>query len=67
MSDKKDMTMEEAYEALKSLIGRMEGEDLPLEDSFGLFEEGLSLVNLCNEKLDTIEKKIMILEEENEK
>ena len=63
MEEKKEMTMEEAFAALKELLGRMESEELSLEENFRLYEEGLRLVKLCSEKLDTIEKKIIVLEE----
>ena len=59
----KDMTMEEAFDALKELLEKMESDELSLEESFGLYEQGLALVKTCNEKLDAIEKKIIVLEE----
>lgn len=66
MEEKKEMTMEEAFAALKEVLGKMEAEDLSLEENFRLYEEGLGLVKLCNDKLDTIEKKIIVLEEGNQ-
>ena len=65
MAENKEMTMEEAFSALKELLAKMESEELSLEENFRLYEEGLSLVKLCSEKLDTIEKKIIVLEEES--
>ena len=62
MSDK-NMTMEEAFDKLSSLLGQMEGEEHTLEETFQLYGEGLQLVRYCNEKIDAIEKKLVILEE----
>ena len=42
----------------------MEEEDISLEESFQLYKEGMEMLKLCNEKIDTIEKKMMILDEE---
>ena len=67
--EKKELTMDEAYQKLQAVLEKMESEDLGLEESFKLYEEGLGLVKLCSAKLDEIEKKMIILEnrtEENE-
>lgn len=57
-----EKTMEESFEELKALLDKMESEDLTLEENFKLYEEGLKLVKTCNEKLDKIEKQIIVLE-----
>jgi exodeoxyribonuclease VII small subunit len=31
---------------------------VPLEESFGLYEQGMKLVKYCNEKIDRVEKKV---------
>lgn len=66
MSEIEKMTMEEAFLKLKSILDKMEAGELSLEENFALYEEGLKLVKYCGEKLDTIEKKITILEESGE-
>ena len=58
-----EMTMEEAFESLKSLLDKMESEDHTLEENFAMYEQGLRLVKTCGAKLDDIEKKIIVLEE----
>ena len=67
--EKKEMTMDEAFQQLQAVLEKMESGELGLEESFKLYEEGLGLVKLCSSKLDEIEKKMIILEnrtEENE-
>lgn len=66
MAEKNEMSMQEAFDALNELLAKMDNEDLSLEENFNLYEEGLKLVKICNEKLDAIEKKIIILEEKND-
>jgi exodeoxyribonuclease VII small subunit len=45
----------------KSIVSKLEGGDLDLEESIKLFEEGIRLSNSCSQKLDEAEKKIEIL------
>lgn len=60
MSDK-EKTLEEAFTELETAITRLEKEDISLEDSFKTFEEGMKLVQLCNEKIEKIEKEVLVL------
>ncbi len=57
--------MEQAFDALQELLDKMDGEELPLEESFKLYEQGLKLVRACHDKLDTIEKQLIVLEEQD--
>ncbi len=50
-----EMTLEEAFEELDGLIEKMETSDLPLEETFGLYKKGLSLVEFCNKKIEKVE------------
>ena len=65
MTDK-EMTMEEAFDKLNGLLGDMEQNEHTLEETFLLYGEGVELVKLCHEKIDAIEKKLVILEENGE-
>lgn len=40
---------------------KLEKGDGSLEDAFADYEEGMKLVKSCNEKIETIEKKILVL------
>ncbi|MBQ9765717.1 MAG: exodeoxyribonuclease VII small subunit [Lachnospiraceae bacterium] len=60
-----ELTIEQAFDKLEKLIEHMETE-IPLEESFDLYKEGVELIKMCNDKLDKVEKKIMILEENGE-
>ncbi len=55
----KEMTLESAFEALDTLLGRMEDKDLPLEEAFLLYQEGTKLVAFCNASIDKVEKQII--------
>lgn len=59
--NKMDIPYEQAALELESVVKLLEGGDLTLEDSIKMFERGIGLVRLCNNKLDEIEKRISIL------
>ena len=61
--EQKERTMEEAFDRLNELLGQMEKEEHSLEETFRLYQEGLGLVKYCSNKIDTIEKQLVILEE----
>lgn len=62
--DKK--TLEEMFLDLDQVMESLQAEDVTLEDSFALYHRGMELLKLCNDKIDTVEKKMMILDEEGE-
>lgn len=59
----KNIKFEEAIEKLDVIVSKLESGSVPLEDSLSLFEEGVALIKLCNEKLDMAEQKVRILTE----
>ena len=62
----KPSTFEEAMERLDAITMRMEQEDLPLEEMMALYKEGLALQKYCVKVLDTTEKEITILQQDEE-
>jgi exodeoxyribonuclease VII small subunit len=52
---------EDTFKKLEAIVNKLEGGDLPLEDSVKLFEEGMRLSHLCSEKLAEIQKRVEIL------
>lgn len=59
-------TLEELFVQLEDAIRKMEKEDISLEDSFGLYHKGMDMLKLCNEKIDKVEKKMLVLDEEGD-
>ena len=71
--DKLIQAMEEPEESLEELFAKLdqvakelESGDTSLEESFGLYQKGMEMLKLCNEKIDTVEKKVQVLEENGE-
>ncbi len=59
-----NLSLEEAFEKLEESLAKMEESEVTLEDSFKLYEEGVGLIRLCNEKIDKVEKQMITLTEE---
>ena len=57
----KAQTLEQSFEKLEQIIGNLENGDVSLEDSFKLYNEGMKLTQNCNQQLDKVEKKIVVL------
>ncbi len=62
----KSKGLEKSLEQLNDILSNLEKEDISLEDSFALYQEGMKLLKQCNESIDKVEKQLMILEEEGE-
>lgn len=60
----KELSLEEAFSKLEEVMGRLEKSDISLEESFALYQQGMNLLKQCNDSIDRVEKKLMILEEE---
>jgi exodeoxyribonuclease VII small subunit len=52
---------EDALNKLEKIVSQLEEGEISLEESLKLFEEGIRLSRLCNQKLDEAEKKVEIL------
>ena len=61
-----DRTLEAVFQELDEVVKKLEGEGVSLEESFQLYHKGMDLLKVCNEKIDTVEKKMMILDENGE-
>ena len=52
------VSFEEALTRLGEIVKLLENGQAPLEQALSLYEEGVGLVRLCNDRLDGAEKKI---------
>ena len=57
----KDIKFEEAIKRLDEVVRALEDGNTPLDRALELYEEGIALVRICNEKLDGAEQKINML------
>ncbi len=61
-TNKTTPSFEQALARLEEIVRALEVGQAPLDGSLSLFEEGISLVKLCNRQLDEAEQKIKILQ-----
>jgi exodeoxyribonuclease VII small subunit len=52
---------EKAFQNLEKIVQRLETEDMPLDESLQLFEEGIKLSRFCHQRLEEVEKKIELI------
>lgn len=65
MNNTENVGIEDNFEQLEDIISKMQSDGITLEQSFELYNKGLSLVQDCNNQIDKIEKQIKIIEEGN--
>lgn len=61
-----EQALEEVFGQLDEIVKQLEGEEVSLETSFQLYHEGMDLLKKCNDKIDAVEKKMLILDENGE-
>ena len=59
--NKEERTLQEMLQTLDEQIRALESEDISLEDSFLVYEQGMKLIKECNDKIDRVEKKVLEL------
>lgn len=59
----KKITLEQSFESLDGIIEQLQSGGLTLEESFKKYEEGMKLIKNCNEAIDKVEKKLIVIDE----
>ncbi len=60
-----EQSLDEIFQELEQTIKMEEGE-ISLEESFQMYHQGIDMLKACNNKIDKIEKKMLLLDEEGE-
>lgn len=66
LTDLQNMTVEEAFQELDEMVKKMESNEISLDESFQLYNEGMKLLKYCNDKIDKVEKKMLMIGEDGE-
>lgn len=64
--EKKNLTFEEAMQALDIVVNELEAGNLSLDQSVEKFQKGMELSNYCSKLLEEAEKNISILIEQSD-
>jgi len=57
------LSLEEKFAGLEEIIARLESEDIPLEEAFTAYSQGMTLLAQCNDQIDRVEKQVLKLGE----
>jgi exodeoxyribonuclease VII small subunit len=52
------LSFEEAFKKLEQIADRLENGDITLDESMDVFEEGMALIKVCNERLEKAETRL---------
>ena len=64
--EREDLSLEESFALLDELAEQLENRDISLEDSLRLYKQGMELLKSCSEKIDTVEKKMLQVNDNGE-
>lgn len=62
-----EMTLEEGFLMLDQITNKLDEPGLSLEERFEHYKKGMELVKSCSEKIDLVEKKMMIIQADGTK
>ena len=65
-AEQEQFRLEEAFDRIEALLENLQDKDVTLEESFGLYQEGMGLLKLCNENIDHVEKQMLQIDEEGQ-
>ena len=60
------MSFEEALNQLETIVKKLENGSISLDDSIQLYEEGIKLVDFCNQSIEKAEQKIALVSKDAE-
>lgn len=66
MAEQKEQTLEEIFGEMEGLLEALESREISLEDSFEKYKEGMTLLKAAGEKIDTVEKAMLVLNDQGE-
>ena len=66
MAEQKEQTLEEIFGEMEGLLEALESREISLEDSFEKYKEGMALLTAAGEKIDTVEKAMLVLNDQGE-
>jgi len=67
MIEEREIDLEKAIKEVERIIKELERKDLPLDEALKLFEHGLELIHLCEERLKQARLKVEVILKKGEK
>lgn len=66
MEEQKELSLEENFEKIEAILDTLSEENVSLEEAFRKYSEGMELLKKCNDQIDLVEKKVMLLNDNGE-
>ena len=66
MTEQKEQTLEEIFGEMEGLLEVLESRESSLEDFVEKYKEGMALLKAAGEKIDTVEKAMLVLNDQGE-
>lgn len=61
--ENREESVDGLFQRIDEIARNLEKDDIGLEESFQLYQEGMKLLKACGEKIDRVEKQLVILDE----
>ncbi len=65
-SEEREESLAEGFAQIERMIAQLEQADVSLEDSFLIYEKGMKKLKECNDKIEKVEKQMLMLNEQGE-
>lgn len=59
-------SLEENFARLEDTMEQLEREDIPLEEAFRAYSEGMAILKQCSAQIDRVEKQVLKLNEDGQ-
>ena len=56
-----DISFEQAMERLEEIVSSMESDRMPLDEMVGSYEEGMTLLQVCRQRIETARQRIELI------
>lgn len=60
------LSLEDAFEKVEATMSELQSDEMPLEESFQLYQEGMMMLKYCSDKIERVEKQVLAMGEEGE-
>ena len=64
--EEKELTIEESFAEIETILNKLESNEVTLEDSFLLYQSGMKQINHCNDLMNAVEQKVQMLNSNGE-
>lgn len=61
-----DFSLEENFARLEETLEKLDNDELPLEEAFRAYSDGMAILKRCNDQIDRVEKQVLKLTEEGQ-